>query len=144
MPVSCHCGQSWYFECQSEPHWPASCAEAARFHSTTETYAKLVRNNAGGITSVIVKRCPHCSYPIEKNHGCPHMSCIMCKGELRWTCLGHWDKHSWGGECSKQLKEEEEVELIDDVGSTRLDYHSRVAIAHQKSCTCVVHKVPHG
>lgn len=33
------------------------------------------------------KRCPKCSYYIEKNGGCDHMMCHFCKYEFFWTNL---------------------------------------------------------
>lgn len=131
VPISCQCGHRWCFACQEEPHWPASCKEAAFFRSQTETYEKLIRTKAGGITSVNVKKCPHCHYPIEKHKGCPHMSCIMCKGEFCWACLGNWADHRWGADCSKSVKQEEEVELVNHIGSMRFNKHLRVAIVNR-------------
>lgn len=130
VPVHCHCGHNWCFACHEEPHWPASCSEAAFFRSQTETYEKIVKTNSGGITSVNVKRCPHCSYPIEKNQGCPHMICAMCNGEFCWTCLGSWTSGHWSADCNQKFKEEEEVELVNNIGSTRFNTNLRVAIAN--------------
>lgn len=33
------------------------------------------------------KNCPKCNVPIEKNHGCNHMTCRHCKHEFCWVCL---------------------------------------------------------
>lgn len=33
------------------------------------------------------KRCPHCNVYIEKNGGCPHMTCASCKKGFCWFCL---------------------------------------------------------
>ena len=33
------------------------------------------------------KKCPGCSYQIEKNRGCDHMTCIKCRHEFCWSCL---------------------------------------------------------
>ncbi|XP_022789392.1 uncharacterized protein LOC111329056 isoform X1 [Stylophora pistillata] len=131
LPVHCSCGHTWCFSCQEEPHWPASCNEAAFFHSQTETYEEIVKTKSGGITSVNVKRCPHCSYPIEKNQGCPHMVCGMCEGEFCWTCLGPWNDKHWSADCDQKFKEEEEVELVNDIGSTRFNANLRVAIVNR-------------
>lgn len=131
IPIRCDCGQSWCFSCQKEPHWPASCAQAAFFRSQTESYEKIVKTKAGGITSVCVKRCPHCHYPIEKNMGCPHMTCSMCMGQFCWECLEDWLTHDWGVNCAKRSKQEEEVELVNHVGSTRFNSHLRVAMANR-------------
>jgi ariadne-1 len=51
------------------------------------------------------KDCPRCSKPIEKNQGCNHMSCRLCKHEFCWLCLGNWSEHgsATGGyyQCNK-------------------------------------------
>ena len=33
------------------------------------------------------KHCPKCSAPIEKNEGCNHMECSLCKSHMCWLCL---------------------------------------------------------
>ncbi|OMJ92137.1 hypothetical protein SteCoe_5125 [Stentor coeruleus] len=37
-----------------------------------------------------VKRCPKCCYKIEKNEGCNHMTCSLCKTEFCWLCGIRW------------------------------------------------------
>ena len=39
-------------------------------------------NNLG----VKLHKCPRCSSSIEKDGGCPHMSCPMCDHSWCWTC----------------------------------------------------------
>jgi len=36
------------------------------------------------------KKCPKCTYPIEKNDGCDKMVCT-CKYEFCWLCLADYD-----------------------------------------------------
>jgi len=33
-----------------------------------------------------VANCPDCATVIEKNEGCPHMTCIVCKYYFCWVC----------------------------------------------------------
>jgi hypothetical protein len=35
----------------------------------------------------VAKRCPKCSYCIEKSGGCDHMTCSRCCHEFHWCCL---------------------------------------------------------
>ena len=34
------------------------------------------------------RKCPNCNTRIEKNQGCNHMTCRLCKHEFCWTCMG--------------------------------------------------------
>lgn len=37
------------------------------------------------------KKCPGCGTHIEKNGGCPHMSCSHCRHQFCWDCKGRWN-----------------------------------------------------
>jgi len=39
------------------------------------------------------RSCPRCNSPIQKNGGCPHMSC-SCHYEFCWDCREPWSGHS--------------------------------------------------
>ena len=39
------------------------------------------------------KFCPRCDSPIEKNGGCPHMTCQNCTYEFCWGCLQPYRSH---------------------------------------------------
>ena len=39
-----------------------------------------------GMINSSSRRCPSCSYIIEKNGGCQHMTCCVCKHEFYWCC----------------------------------------------------------
>mmetsp|Transcript_2989 Transcript_2989/g.2709 ORF Transcript_2989/g.2709 Transcript_2989/m.2709 type:complete len:112 (+) Transcript_2989:469-804(+) len=36
-----------------------------------------------------------CSFPIEKNGGCPHMVCQNCSHEFCWNCLSDYNNHNF-------------------------------------------------
>ena len=41
------------------------------------------QNWVGGIK---IHKCPKCSCQVEKNEGCPHMTCPICSYEWCWSC----------------------------------------------------------
>lgn len=91
VPVVCVCGTMWCFKCQEDAHWPATCEEARVFRQKNASYARmLLTKNKGLITSVGVKHCPYCNYPVEKGMGCNHMTCILCHNQYCWDCLQKW------------------------------------------------------
>ena len=94
MPVVCGCGNIWCFSCQGKAHWPASCQQAKHFRKEYSRFLKL-QDAKKLITSVRVKQCPNCGYPIEKSQGCSHMYCIMCKTNFCWSCLSTYT-HEFG------------------------------------------------
>eukprot|EP01067_Filipodium_phascolosomae_P005336 Filipodium_phascolosomae@DN341_c0_g1_i1.p3 len=36
------------------------------------------------------KACPKCTTPVERRHGCVHMTCLSCRYEFCMTCLKVW------------------------------------------------------
>ncbi|XP_076599714.1 E3 ubiquitin-protein ligase parkin isoform X1 [Chaetodon auriga] len=42
------------------------------------------------------KRCPQCSVPVERNGGCMHMQCPLCKAEWCWLCGVTWNRDCMG------------------------------------------------
>ncbi|KAF7066580.1 hypothetical protein CFC21_072535 [Triticum aestivum] len=87
--VSCMCKFSFCWNCTEETHRPVSC----------ETVSKWILKNSAeseNVNWIIAnsKPCPKCKRPIEKNHGCMHMTCRPpCKFQFCWLCLGDWSEH---------------------------------------------------
>ncbi|XP_075993324.1 E3 ubiquitin-protein ligase parkin isoform X2 [Genypterus blacodes] len=42
------------------------------------------------------KRCPQCSVPVERNGGCMHMTCSVCRAEWCWLCGVTWNRDCMG------------------------------------------------
>jgi len=63
-----HCGLKW--------HFALTCSQAL------DEELKIWS------TGTSIKPCPNCQRLIEKNHGCDHMTCLACKYEWCWLCLG--------------------------------------------------------
>jgi len=58
-----------------------------------------------------LKKCPNCKSWIEKNRGCNHMTCFMCKYEFCWLCMQECPPDHYnipGTDCyGKQFPDEE-------------------------------------
>ncbi|KAG5251321.1 E3 ubiquitin-protein ligase [Salix suchowensis] len=86
--VTCRCLTSFCWNCEEECHRPMDC----------ETVRKWISKNSSESENVnyilaYCKPCPNCKRPIEKNHGCMHMTCRVCRNEFCWLCLGPWKGH---------------------------------------------------
>ena len=98
----CNCGKRMCFECLNEVHWPANCIDAAAYRQ------KLLDNRDDKILPVEVvetvvvngKNCPFCKRFVEKNGGCPYMTCI-CQNAFCWGCGKAWETKKHGPECYK-------------------------------------------
>ena len=140
VPVVCVCGNMWCFKCQEDAHWPATCEEARTFREENITYSRLVTSvtkKKNLITSVRVKHCPFCNYPVEKGEGCDHMRCAMCFKEFCWACLGKWTDYSH--HCTRKLVSLRKVNLpinhlVQVVSYEHIAITSRVARTSFRIC----------
>ena len=75
------CGKNTCSECKGKFHGNANCED----HSAKHVYK--------WVSGVSVNKCPRCDVLIEKNGGCPHMSCQNCHHNYCWSCgfgENHW------------------------------------------------------
>ncbi|GAB2265685.1 Probable E3 ubiquitin-protein ligase ari8 [Dionaea muscipula] len=87
--VTCLCSYGFCWNCTEEAHRPVDCSTVAKWilknSAESENMNWILANS---------KPCPKCKRPIEKNHGCMHMTCTPpCKFEFCWLCLGAWSDH---------------------------------------------------
>jgi ariadne-1 len=86
------CSHEFCFRCGDPCHTPLTCELLAQWQlkcrSESENALWIATNT---------KRCPKCKNRIEKNGGCMHMSCKMCRHGFCWHCLQPWEAqgHTW-------------------------------------------------
>eukprot|EP01035_Chromulina_nebulosa_P021907 gene21907-28362_t len=98
--IRCTCNNPFCFRCGEEAHDPVNCQQLGVWFSKcqdeSETANWILANT---------KKCPKCLTRIEKNQGCNHMTCKICRFEFCWICEGDWKEHgqSSGGfyKCNK-------------------------------------------
>ncbi len=63
----------------------------------------------------ILKRCPKCKYWTEKNEGCNHLSCKLCKYDWCWLCEQHcpMDHFAQPGPCYGKMFNDMTMEDMD-------------------------------
>ncbi|XP_057250803.1 probable E3 ubiquitin-protein ligase ARI8 [Beta vulgaris subsp. vulgaris] len=94
--VSCLCSRRFCWNCGEEAHRPVDCELVAKWVAKNSSEAE----NTKWILAYS-KPCPKCHRPIEKNHGCNHMTCALgCKYEFCWLCLEDWMGHHESYSCN--------------------------------------------
>lgn len=89
-PQCVHCPQcavDFCSACKLEWHQDLTCEEY------NKQLAKQGRAEETGIPfdSDLIKCCPMCNVPIEKDEGCAQMMCKRCKHVFCWYCLASLD-----------------------------------------------------
>ncbi|XP_041645481.1 E3 ubiquitin-protein ligase parkin isoform X2 [Cheilinus undulatus] len=82
--------------CHTEPAPPPG--EAAQGFVVEEEASLRGRWDRASLLLVqeTTKRCPKCSVPVERNGGCMHMQCPLCKAEWCWLCGVAWNRECMG------------------------------------------------
>ncbi|XP_053606229.1 uncharacterized protein LOC128672826 [Plodia interpunctella] len=101
-PAHCPtCRHDFCSQCNQEWHGGLTC-EAAAASSSSGLGAPLLPS------SELIKLCPMCRVPIEKDEGCAQMMCKRCKHVFCWYCLASLDddfllRHYDKGPCKNKL-----------------------------------------
>ncbi|GAU28150.1 hypothetical protein TSUD_313090 [Trifolium subterraneum] len=117
--VSCLCSYSFCWNCTEESHRSVDCGTVSKW---------ILKNSSESenVTWILAKTkpCPECKRPIEKNHGCMHMTCSQpCRFEFCWICLGAWRKH--GGSCNRyESGEQNETEKRREMAKKSLEKYT--------------------
>jgi ariadne-1 len=101
--ITCKCSMVYCTRCGGESHQPCSCDTVQKWviKNTSES------ENANWLL-VNTKPCPACNRRIEKNQGCNHMTCSICKHEFCWLCMKNWSGHNGNSYTCNEFKPEEE------------------------------------
>nr|VDD14436.1 unnamed protein product [Brassica rapa] len=108
--VSCLCSYEFCWKCCEDAHRPVDCHTVAKWifknNDESENTTWILANT---------KPCPSCKRQIEKNQGCNHMRCSICKHSFCWACLdplnNHKSCHNFRGET--EVKREMAKKAID-------------------------------
>eukprot|EP00981_Chlorochromonas_danica_P000629 scaffold143_cov173-Ochromonas_danica.AAC.5 len=92
------CGTIFCAACDLPPHAPATCEMVADWDERggfIET-GRAEDLEARRLKHLTTKPCPRCGVRIEKNGGCPHMTCVQpsCKYQFCWECAGEYHTSS--------------------------------------------------
>lgn len=82
LPIECNkCSAVVCLQCLLQWHEPIHC-------SLMKAWQKKMVDDSETANWMIIhtKKCPKCSADIEKNGGCNHMTCRMCRAEFCWAC----------------------------------------------------------
>ncbi|PNF18383.1 E3 ubiquitin-protein ligase RNF144A [Cryptotermes secundus] len=109
LPQSVHCptcSSDFCSNCKNPWHSGFSCEENTR-RLTKEGHTDLMEPSIP-FDSDLIKCCPMCNVPIEKDEGCAQMMCKRCKHVFCWYCLASLDddfllRHYDKGPCKNKL-----------------------------------------
>lgn len=124
-PVAhCPCGQKVCTRCRGISHWPANCQEYKQYqkmlaeNGDTQMFDSLVYTEI----QTKGKECPSCHVIVEKNGGCPHMTCSFCREHFCWGCGQVWKAADHQGSCYTRGRDADHGTEIFVMSSFDLDH----------------------
>jgi ariadne-1 len=107
--VCLRCLRKFCPTCQEEFHFGFTCEKRRQWKMENESgYLKTKK-----WFEEKTKACPNCKVNIERDSGCPHMTCANCRHQFCWTCMepytnGHIREKHWLPEREARLRAEKE------------------------------------
>jgi len=78
-------------KCRANPLYAMKKYMLTMWDNLTMNFRSLHRRSNENLS----RRCPSCSYIIEKDGGCMHMTCTKCRHEFHWCCgLSYYVEHT--------------------------------------------------
>jgi hypothetical protein len=105
ITVACQCGDVYCLKCGAIAHEPLTCELFAEWDPKLGQNFDEMQNMKYIIDNT--KKCPQCGVPVQKNDGCMHMTCTLCKAQWCWLCMKNHNNHASAG-CAK----EQEIALV--------------------------------
>jgi len=91
------CEHQFCFDCNEPFHGTTKCNKKLRDEESEENNFKLYLQNL----KEKIKPCPKCHMNIQKNEGCNHMTCVSCRHQFCWLCMGDYNgTHFTSGPCT--------------------------------------------
>ncbi|KAJ0240265.1 E3 ubiquitin-protein ligase ARI11 [Hirschfeldia incana] len=89
--VTCLCSYDFCWNCSEDAHRPVNCDMVSKW-----SIEYIEHKDYKNMTWIVVntKPCPNCNCHIEKNQGCNHMTCSICKHSFCWICLCPYVGHT--------------------------------------------------
>lgn len=104
-------------KCNEQPHFPAKCAQFVSYKNDLVKHGDVVPVEKREDYVSTGKYCPNkkCHTYMEKNHGCNHMQCAVCKEYFCWNCHMLWEEHlshnAGGYSCKVEQENRHQVEI---------------------------------
>ncbi|CEF70401.1 Protein ariadne-1 [Strongyloides ratti] len=97
--IECGCGGLYCKMCTENFHYPLKCGMITKF---INYHVESNKEELETIKFIVQKTrpCPNCKSDIDKFEGCNHMTCMKCRYEFCWLCLGQWPGYNISHDCN--------------------------------------------